>query len=118
MPELVSAGAADALIVPTIPTTLSERTLDQLTSFLSEHPPAPMVLPFASMLDRRKRLQRDIVEHLMADVAGFLPTAIPNTSVIEQMGVHRSPIADFAPNSPASMAYQRLWADIAARIWT
>ena len=86
-------GAADALIVPTIPTTLSERTVDQLTGFLSEHPPAPMVLPFASMLDRRKRLQRDIVAHLMADVAGFLPTAIPNASVIEQMGIQRSPIA-------------------------
>jgi len=34
------------------------------------------------------------------------------------MGIHRSPIADFAPNSPATMAYQRLWADIAARIWS
>ena len=111
-------GAADALIVPTIPTTLSERTVDQLTGFLSEHPPAPMVLPFASMLDRRKRLQRDIVAHLMADVAGFLPTAIPNASVIEQMGIQRSPIADFAPNSPATLAYRRLWADIAARIWS
>ena len=31
-------GAADALIVPTIPTTLSERTLDQLTDFLADAP--------------------------------------------------------------------------------
>ena len=110
-------GAADALIVPTIPTTLSERTLDQLTDFLAQHPPAPLVLPFASMLDRRKRLQRDIVAHLMADITGFLPTAIPNASVIEQMGIQRSPIAVFAPKSPAATAYRHLWADISARVW-
>ena len=110
-------GAADALIVPTIPTTLSERTLDQLTDFLAQHPPAPLVLPFASMLDRRKRLQRDIVAHLMADITGFLPTAIPNASVIEQMGIQRSPIAVFAPNSPAASAYRHLWGDISARVW-
>jgi cellulose biosynthesis protein BcsQ len=111
-------GAADALIVPTIPTTLSERTLDQLTEFLEKHRAPPLVLPFASMLDRRKRLQRDLVAHLMNDVPGFLPTAIPNASVIEQMGVRRSPVAVFAPTSPAALAFRRLWADIAERIWS
>jgi len=111
-------GAADALIVPTIPTTLSERTLDQLTDFLASTPPAPLVLPFASMLDRRKRLQREVFAHLTSDVAGFLPTAIPNASVIEQMGLHRSPIAVFAPTSPAASAFRHLWADIAERTWT
>ena len=111
-------GAADALIVPTIPTTLSERTLSQLTDFLADHPPAPMLLPFASMVDRRKRLQRDLVAHLMRDIPGFLPTAIPNASVIEQMGVERAPVAMFAPSSAAASAFRQLWADIAARIWT
>ena len=111
-------GAADALIVPTIPTTLSERTLDQLTEFLEQHRAPPLVLPFASMLDRRKRLQRDLVAHLMSDVPGFLPTAIPNASVIEQMGLRRSPVAVFAPTSPAALAFRRLWADIAERIWS
>jgi chromosome partitioning protein len=110
-------GAADALVVPTIPTTLSERTLDQLTDFLAEHPPAPMVLPFVSMLDRRKRLQRETVAQLLGGNAGFLPTTIPNASVIEQMGIQRSPVAVFAPRSPAALAFERLWGDIAARIW-
>ncbi len=110
--------AADALIVPTIPTTLSERTLDQLTRFLADQPRSPMLLPFASMLDRRKRLQREIVAHLMSDIPGFLPTAIPNASVIEQMGVERAPVAVFAPASAAAFAFRHLWADIAARIWS
>jgi cellulose biosynthesis protein BcsQ len=111
-------AAADALIVPTIPTTLSERTLAQLTRFLTDQSRSPMLLPFASMLDRRKRLQRDIVAHLVSDIPGFLPTAIPNASVIEQMGVERAPVAVFAPTSAAALAFRRLWADIAARIWS
>jgi chromosome partitioning protein len=109
--------AVDALIVPTIPTTLSERTLDQLTDFLADHQPAPMLLPFASMLDRRKRLQRDLVTHMLRDIAGFLPTAVPNASVIEQMGVERAPVATYAPASAAATAFRQLWADITARIW-
>lgn len=109
--------AADSLIVPTIPTPLSERTLDQLTRFLDEQADAPMLLPFASMVDRRKRLQRDLVEHLMRDVPGFLQTAIPNASVIERMGVQRSAVAGFAPTSPAATAFRDLWVEIAARVW-
>ena len=109
-------AAADALIVPTIPTTLSERTLDQLTDFLAGHPPAPMVLPFVSMLDRRKRLQRETVAHLLT-VAGFLPTSIPNASVIEQMGIQRSPVAAFAPASPQRRRSEQLWPTSPPRIW-
>jgi cellulose biosynthesis protein BcsQ len=109
--------AADALIVPTIPTTLSERTLDQLTRFLAQQTGAPMLLPFASMLDRRKRLQRELVAHLMSDVPGFLQTAIPNASIIEQMGNARAPVAVFAPTSAAATAFADLWAEIAARVW-
>jgi chromosome partitioning protein len=111
-------GAADALLVPTIPTTLSRRTLDQLTHFLEDHPPAPMVLPFASMVDRRKRLQRDLVAQMLAEVPGILPTTIPNASVIEQMGVERAPVAAFAPTTPAAIAFRQLWADITAKLWS
>ena len=110
--------AADALIVPTIPTTLSERTLDQLTRFLAEHTRAPMVLAFASMLDRRKRLQRDLAAHLMRDVPGFLQSAIPNASIIERIGTERAPVAVFAPTSAAATAFRNLWTEIAARVWT
>jgi cellulose biosynthesis protein BcsQ len=109
--------AVDALIVPTVPTTLSERTLDQLTNFLADHPPAPVVLPFVSMVDRRKRLQREVVAHLIRDIPGFLPTTIPNASVVEQMGVERAPVAAIAPTCAATQAFRQLWADIAARIW-
>ena len=54
--------AADLLLVPLVPSTLAVRTLDQLRDFLAGVPePAPEVLPFFSMVDRRKRLHKELV---------------------------------------------------------
>ena len=110
-------GAVDALLVPTIPTTLSQRTLDQLEQFLGDRRDAPTVLPFASMVDRRKALQRSIAADLAATATGFLPTTIPNASVVERMGVERAPIATFAPRTAAALAFRDLWRDLADRLW-
>jgi chromosome partitioning protein len=109
--------AADALLVPTIPTPLSRRTLDQLSEFLADHPAPPALLPFASIVDRRKKLQREIVDALAAQTCGFLPTVIPNASALERMGVEQAPIATYAPNSPAANAFRHLWSDVLARLW-
>ena len=110
-------AAADVLLVPTIPTTLSKRTLDQLCEHLAAHPPAPAVLPFISMFDRRKRLQRELVAKLAAGRPAPLPTAVPNASVVELMGLERAPVATYAPRSVAATAFRNLWQDIATRLW-
>ena len=110
-------AAADALLVPTIPTPLSRRTLDQLSKFLADYPAPPTILPFASIVDRRKRLQREIADELAAHAFGFLPTAIPNASALERMGVEQAPIATYAPNSLAAIAFRHLWSDVLARLW-
>ncbi len=110
-------GAVDALLVPTIPTPLAIRTLDQLTAFLRGQEDAPKLLPFASMVDRRKRIQRELLEELVQQYPQFLPTVIPNASVVEQMGVRRAPLCAFAPSSPAAEAFRQLWSDIAAKLW-
>jgi chromosome partitioning protein len=108
--------AADVLLVPLIPTTLSVRTLDQLTEFISGFDgQKPRVLAFFSMIDRRKRLHLDIAEQLPAQRADFAVTAIPALSVIEQMSVHRAPVTVFAPRSVASRSYAALWAEARAR---
>jgi chromosome partitioning protein len=108
--------AADTVLVPLIPTTLSVRTLDQLTGFLDGfggHKPA--VLAFCSMIDRRKRLHREIAERLPAERADVVPTAIPALSVIERMAVERAPLTAFAPRSAAARYYGKLWAEVRAR---
>lgn len=103
-------GAADLLLVPLIPTTLSVRTLDQLTGFMAgSDGHRPDVLAFFSMLDRRKSLHTQIARDLPAGRGDFAATAIPSLSVIEQMSVQRAPVAAFAPRSLAARQYALLW---------
>ena len=64
--------AADLLLVPLIPTTLSVRTLDQLTEFVAGfNGHRPDVLAFFSMIDRRKRLHLQIAAELPGGAAGL-----------------------------------------------
>lgn len=110
-------GAAGALLVPVIPTTLSARTLAQLAGFLEADPDAPALLPHFTMVDRRKRLHREQLEALAAAWPVFLSTSIPAASAVERMGVERAPVAAFAPASAAARAFRDLWAEIAGRLW-
>jgi len=110
-------GAADALLVPVIPTTLSARTLSQLVRFLDEQPGSPLVLPHFTMVDRRKKLHREQLDALAAAWPAFLATTVPNASAVERMGVERAPVAAFAPSTAAARAFHDLWAEIASRLW-
>jgi cellulose biosynthesis protein BcsQ len=102
--------AADLLLVPLVPATLSVRTLEQLRSFLEGlEPPAPDVLAFFSMVDRRKKLHRELVESLPAEMPGVAGVAIPNASVVELMGLRREPVVTSAPRHQAADAYGELW---------
>ncbi len=107
--------AADTLIVPLIPTTLCTRTLDQLTSFVDSFDgPRPAILAFFSMVDRRKRLHREIVEHLPTERKDVATAVVPALSLIEQMGIRRAPLPAYAPRSKATQCYRELWNEISA----
>jgi chromosome partitioning protein len=104
--------AADLLLVPLIPTTLSVRTLDQLTDFIADFDGRrPKILAFFSMLDRRKRLHREIAEELPAKRDDVAAVAIPALSAIEQMSVQRAPVTATAPRSQAARYYDDLWSE-------
>jgi chromosome partitioning protein len=108
--------AADLLLVPLIPTTLSVRTLDQLTDFIagfSGH--RPQVLAFFSMMDRRKRLHLEIAAALPAERPEFAATSIPALSIVERMSVERAPVSAFSPRSQAAQRYAALWAEARER---
>jgi chromosome partitioning protein len=108
--------AADLLLVPLIPTTLSVRTLDQLTDFVGGfNGRRPDVLAFFSMMDRRKRLHREIATDLSAQRPDFAATVIPALSVIEQMSVRRAPVTAFSPRSKAARQYGCLWQETRER---
>jgi chromosome partitioning protein len=105
--------AADLLLVPLIPSTLSVRTLDQLRAFLDDEPArAPEVLAFFSMVDRRKRLHREIVSSLPGDANGVGEAVVPSASVVELMGPRRAPVVVSHPRTSAAKAYAALWSEV------
>ncbi len=109
--------AADALLVPVIPSTLSLRTLQQLAGFIDDMPAeAPRLLAFFSMLDRRRRMHQFTLEHPPRKLAEFLDTAIPNAAQVERMSGRAAPLRDFAPRCPAAQAYAALWRELARRL--
>ncbi len=108
-------AAADALLVPTIPTPLSLQSLARLEKHLRRNfPDGPKLLPFFSMVDRRKKLHRAICRQRGGGGvrSRFLETAIPYSSLVEQMGLARAPLGSFAPGCSAAQAYQSLWDEI------
>ncbi len=108
--------AADALLVPTIPTPLSLRTLGQLLKHLRDVPNTPTVLPFLCMVDRRKALHRQFCRWAEQASVGFLAAAIPYSSTVERMGLRRRPLTEDAPRSPATTAYRALWEETLQRL--
>lgn len=109
--------AANALLVPSIPTTLSLRTYQQLQDFLSGHDVNGIsVMPFFSMVDRRKRVHLDILKEFPEANPEALNTSIPYASDVEKMGIRRAPVTEFAPNSVSAKSYQDLWDEVKIRM--
>jgi chromosome partitioning protein len=108
--------AADALLVPIVPTTLSQRTLEQLTGFVADHGVDTQLLPFFSMVDGRKRLHREVIEQLTSEHPGVLGGAIPASTDVERMGLHRAPVNVTAPRSRAAAAFETLWDEVGKRL--
>ncbi len=109
--------AADMLLSPIIPTTLSLRTLEQLEKFIEDNGLKKLALiPFFSMADRRKKMHREIMGKLLEIHPGMLTTAIPYASDIERMGLERMPLGGYIKKSLSTIAYDALWQEILGRI--
>ncbi|MEM8929917.1 MAG: ParA family protein [Acidobacteriota bacterium] len=106
--------AATALLVPTIPTTLSLRTLDQLEQHLDSSGLDVPVWPFFSMVDRRKRLHVEVIDG--SDRSTYFSTTVPYASDVERMGVERCPVGELAPSGAAAQAYLALWSEVKQRL--
>lgn len=110
--------AAKRIAVPVVPTTLSERTFEQMVAFFrDEGLNKRKLMPFFSMVEARKSLHRDTMERMRAAYPGvFLDSAIPYSTDVERMGLHRAPVASFAPERPAGVAFRALWAELDVRL--
>ncbi len=113
-------AASDVLLVPTIPTPLSVRTLEQLDRHLQRQGPDGLIAqPFLCMVDRRRSLHRQALEQLASThdyrrTAKPLESWIPYSSLVEQMGLYRTPLHVFAYSSKPGRAFMNLWREIEA----
>jgi cellulose biosynthesis protein BcsQ len=109
--------AADALVVPLLPSPLSVRTLEQLFDFVARKGWTDLtVLPFFSMVDRRKALHKEIVESLRRRYAAILDAEVPYGTAFERVTLRRAPIEAYAPASFAADVYRSLWREVDMRL--
>jgi chromosome partitioning protein len=109
--------AADALVVPLLPAPLSLRMLELLQEFIARQGWMDLaLLPFFSMVDRRKALHAEIIATTRARCAVLLRTEIPYWSEIERMSVRRAPLPAYARHSAAAQLYAALLNEVHSRL--
>lgn len=109
--------AADHILVPTIPTTLSLRTLEMIEEHFKENGlDKGKLIPFFSMVDLRKTLHQEILQEY-SKKKQFLRQYIPYASDVEKMGLHQAPVNSFANSTKAGMAFNLLWKGLKRRIF-
>jgi cellulose biosynthesis protein BcsQ len=105
--------AADVVIVPLVPTPLSVRMFVQLHDFVvSEGWRDLKLLPFFSMVDRRRALHPELIANARQQFPTMLATEVPYSSEIERMSVRRAPLPAYAPKSESARICGALWAEI------
>ena len=109
--------AADYLLVPVIPTALSMETFELLNSHLSKIGfDKQRVIPFFNLVDRRRKLQKEIMAAALAEDPAFCTTAVPYCSDVEKAGTNREPAVVRSKSSRGSKAFIELWNEVSARI--
>ncbi len=106
----------DALLVPVLPSPLGRRTLDQLERFVAASGHTPAFLPFFSLVDRRRRMHRDIVQEVQLERVTTLSAQIVSAAVVERMGSRHQPVVAFAPETGVAEAYRALWSEVRDRL--
>jgi len=105
-------NAADIVLMPIIPTTLSIRTYNMVKDYFKEKDlESSKLMCFFSMTDLRKNMHHVIMEELYQDKK-FFQNYIPYLSDVEKMGIHRQPIEEYARSSYAARCYHELWTEI------
>lgn len=101
--------AADRVLVPTVPTPLSLRALDEVRSHVEDKKVGrTRITPFFCLADRRRRMHRDLIADPPDVMNKAAKAFIDYSTDVEKMGIHRAPVAVFAPRSRAAAQYRAL----------
>lgn len=104
--------AADWVVVPNIPTTLSMRSYDTVLDYFKQNKlDETKIKSFFSMVDLRKNLHNEVMTEQYKNRV-FLKNYIPYLSDVEKMGQHFAPVQTYAKSSYAAQCYRDLWKEL------
>lgn len=107
--------AADLIVTPVIPTTLSILSFAQLVKLADKlEVKRKKLMAFFSMVDKRKNMHSDIIAKF-GKKKMFLSSEIPYLADVEKMGLYRQPVAVSVPASSAAISYEQLWLEVCRR---
>jgi len=105
-------NAADWILMPNIPTTLSIRSYETVNYYFKENGlDMGKIKCFFSMVDHRKSLHHEVIQAFYKDKV-FFKNYIPYLADVEKMGINRQPLFEFANSSFAAQCYRDLWNEI------
>ncbi|MCI5131704.1 MAG: ParA family protein [Candidatus Electrothrix sp. EH2] len=108
--------AADMILIPFIPTTLSMLSFGKLLDFFkkSSIEQSKLFVVF-SMVEQKKKIHQETMRHFEGKKR-ILKTYVPYVTDIEKMGVYRQPVPAYLPDSKAGHIYAELWREIEQNI--
>ncbi len=106
-------NAADMILVPVIPTTLSERTYEQLLNFFDNNAYHKKIIhPFFSMAQSKNKLHHQTIHDMEQRHPEFMNSIISFSNEIERMGLHREPVLAYASKKSYVQSYRTLFNEI------
>ena len=105
-------NAADWILMPNIPTTLSINSFETVMGYFENNELDKNKLKcFFSMVDHRKNLHHEVMQQFYKDKL-FFKSYIPYLSDVEKMGIHQQPLFEYANSSYAAQCFRDLWHEV------
>jgi cellulose biosynthesis protein BcsQ len=104
--------AADWVLIPNIPTTLSMRSSETVSEYFgTNNLNDSKIKSFFSMVDHRKNLHNEVMGEHYKDKK-FMKNYIPYLSDVEKMGQQYAPVPVYARSSYATQCYRDFWKEV------
>lgn len=105
-------NAADWILMPNIPTTLSVNSFEMVLEYFKNNDlDKSKIKCFFSMVDHRKNLHHEVMQQFYKDQL-FFKSYIPYLSDVEKMGLNQQPLFEYANSSYAAKCFRDLWNEV------
>ncbi|MEN0049507.1 MAG: AAA family ATPase [Bacteroidota bacterium] len=105
--------AANFVLIPTIPSPLSEHSLDQVASFFNEKDyDGRKLVPFFTLVDKRRKTHLETINRFKKKKRKIMRAFIPYSATIEKMSTEKAPVNHFSTRSKAASSYRNLWQEL------